>query len=137
MLDSVISGFAICEFEYEVMQKSKNCSAAKVLEIFDRIHGEADLGMELYQCTHLFENPGYYVSYGVSALAALEIYGGMQKDFSAAAAQYERMAQISPHSGEYKLRAALAKAGMSDIFAEDTLDAVANTLSERIAALTA
>lgn len=131
IIDSVVSGFAVGEFEYEVMQRGSKCKPKDVLEIYDRIHDECGLGIELYQISHLFEQPGYYVSYGVSALAALQIYTAMQQDFRAAAEQYERIAAIPSMSGEYSFREALEKAGFSDIFAEDCIEKVIAVLDDR------
>ncbi len=131
IIDSVVSGFAVGEFEYEVMQRGSRCKPKDVLEIYSRIQSECGLGIELYQISHLFEQPGYYISYGVSALAALEIYTVMQQDFRAAAGQYERIASFSSVSGEYSLRDALKEAGFSDIFSEGAVENVLAVLDDR------
>lgn len=135
IVDSVVSGFAIGEFEYEVMQRGEQCTADDVLSIYDRISGECGLEIELYQISHLFENPGYYVSYGASALAALEIYTAMQTDFRQGADLYQKIASISSFTGEYRLREALAEVGMTDIFSAECIPQMIGALENRIEAL--
>ena len=133
LLDSIIAGFAVGEFEYEVMKQLDSITAEQVLEIYSRIQAECNLNMEMYQINHLYEQPGYYVSYGVSALAALQIYTQMQTDgFDSAAALYEKIAQISAVSGEYEFGSALSKAGFKNIFSADYVDQTAKTLQDHI-----
>lgn len=135
MMDSLVSGFAVGEFEYDVMQHKDSYSAEDVVSVFQRIHDEANLGIELYQIMHLYEQPGYYISYGVSALAAMQIYSKAQTDFSAAVSQYEKIAETSSVDGSRLLMQALEEAGFDDLFAESTFEQILSVVRERISAL--
>lgn len=132
ILDSIVSGFAVGEFEYEVMQHVKDYESPDVVKIFDRIHDSCDLGIEMYQILHLFEHPGYYISYGVSALAALQIYTQMQKSVPDAVAQYEKIAETSSLNGKNQLLHALEHAGFDSIFDEAALEQMIATVQERV-----
>lgn len=134
-MESIISGFAIGEFEYTVMQQQDSLKPKDVLEIYDEIAETCDISLELYQVTHLFEQPGYYVSYGVSALPALQLYAMMQDDFDTALTVYEKISSISCLSGEYRFCSAMEACGMDDIFAPETLDDIVSVLTERIETL--
>lgn len=131
-MDSVISGFAVGEFEYRVMQDLENISPQDVCDIFDEIMEEAGLSSQLYQITHLYEQPGYYISYGVSALASMQIYAAMQEDFSQAIIMYTNISAISSKSGDYQFLEALASSGFDNIFDESSLEAVVESVSARL-----
>ncbi len=132
IMDSVISGFAVGEFEYRVMQDLEYISPQDVCDIFDEIMEEAGLSSQLYQITHLYEEPGYYISYGVSALASMQIYAAMQEDFSQAIIMYTNISAISSKSGDYQFSEALASSGFDNIFDESSLEAVVESVSARL-----
>jgi len=132
IMDAVISGFAVGEFEYEVMQNLDDYSATEVCTLFNSIHNTCDLGIELYQITHLYEQPGYYISYGVSALAALQVYALMQEDMDSAVEKYTRISSLSSAAGDYQIVSGLAECGFDDIFEEATLAHLCDVLAARI-----
>ena len=132
IMDSVISGFAVGEFEYRVMQDLEHVSPQDVCDIFDEIMEEAGLSTQLYQITHLFEQPGYYISYGVSALASMQIYAAMQEDFSQAIIMYTNIASLSSNSGDHPFSEALESSGFDNIFEESSLEAVVESVSARL-----
>lgn len=135
IVDSVIAGFAVGEFEYEVMKNFDEADETFVLETYQRIMDECDLGLELYQVTHLYEQPGYYISYGVSALAALQIYTEMQESFASGVQLYEKIASVSSVDGEHMLRNALSICGFDDIFASETFDRNIKAVFDRVDSL--
>ena len=135
LMDSLVSGFAVGEFEYEVMKNKESFSEDDVVTVFNRIHEDADLGIELYQILHLFEQPGYYISYGVSALAALQIYSKAQTDYSAAIEQYEKIAETSSLDGSHLLMQTLEDAGFDNLFEDSTFEQILSAVRERINAL--
>lgn len=122
ILDSVIAGFAVGEFEYRVMRAADTLTAQEVVDMFYEIADACDLGRDLYEITHLYEQPGYYISYGVSALAALQIYAVMQESPAEAQALYDRISAVPSVSTECHFRQTLADCGFSDIFDPATLD---------------
>ncbi|HAG13417.1 MAG TPA: hypothetical protein DCG49_06095 [Ruminococcus sp.] len=135
ILDSVISGLAIGEFEYEVMQQLDTITPDAVLALYRQIADECGLTVQLYQITHLFEQPGYYISYGISALPALDYYTILQEDEQKARALYDQISSLSSVSGEYRFCSAMQACGMRDYFAAHALDEIVSKLEERFAAL--
>ncbi len=137
MLDSVITGFSVGEFERDVMQHKDSYTAEDVQRIFGEYKDQTGFTLELYQVTHLYEQPGYYISYGVSALAALQIYTAMLQDFRKGTDLYEKIAEIPTFSGEYKLEKALRQCGFDDLFSADSIRSVAENLTARTQAIAA
>lgn len=121
LLESVVSGFAVGEFEYRVMRDYDQMTAEKVVALFEEIADECYLDYELYEISHLYEQPGYYISYGVSALAALQIYAKMQHSPEEAQEMYDALSAISSVTGEYTLCAALEECGFEDLFDADAM----------------
>lgn len=135
LVDSIISGFAIGEFEYRVMQQIDTITAEEVVELYSSIYDKVNLGRELYQISHLYEQPGYYISYGVSALPAMQLYTMIQDDRQNAIDTYGTLANISCVSGEYSFSAAMQECGFSDFFDSDSLDSVIALLEQRLQVL--
>ncbi len=116
MLDSVISGFIIGEFEYTVLKNIDTMTPEDVVKYFDEMMDLNGYDTELYYISHLFEQPGYYISYGVSALAALDIWKVSLEDYDKAVNMYEKIAQIKSNSGEFQFKSALKQCGFNDVF---------------------
>lgn len=135
LLDAVISGFSIGTFEAEIMEDPEQFSAEDVVQHYADVCTAVGVAPALYQVTHLYEQPGYYVSYGVSALPALQIYTMMQDDFDAAIVQYGKISEISSVSGEYRFQSAMQACGMPDYFAAGTVAQLADALDARISEL--
>ena len=132
LLDSIAAGFSVGEFENEAVGHKDSMSNEDLVALFDGYAEECNLGHELYEVSHLFEQPGYYVSYGVSALPALQLYTMMQEDHSKAAAVYDRLSSISCSSGEYSFNDAMAECGFESCFAPDMIGHSAELIRARI-----
>lgn len=132
IMDSVISGLAVGEFEYRVMDNIEAFTPEDVVECFHDLDEQYGIGLELYEITHLFEQPGYYVSYGVSALPAIEIYVLMQENHDLAVATYDTLSSISSCSGEIGFTEAVEMCNLRDPFAPDTLSYIADAINNRL-----
>ena len=132
LLDSIAAGFSVGEFENEAVDHKDSMSNEDLVALFDGYAEECNLGHELYEVSHLFEQPGYYVSYGVSALPALQLYTMMQEDHSKAAAVYDKLSSISCSSGEYSFNDAMAECGFDSCFAPDMIGRSAELIRARI-----
>lgn len=128
LLDSVISGFAVGEFEYRVMQQLETMTPSEATALFEEIMEECGVCLELYQVSHLFEQPGYYISYGVSALSALEMYVLSGTDHQKALAIYDTLSSYSCLSGESSYRDVMTQCGFTDYFAPMTIGSLAERL---------
>lgn len=129
MLDSVISGFLIGEFEYTVLSNIDTMTPEDVLECFDSLMDENGYDVELYYISHLFEQPGYYISYGVSALAAFDIWEASVTDYDKAVEMYENISQIKCNSDEFQFKSALAQCGFNDVLDENYINNLAAQLN--------
>ena len=92
---------------------------------------ECSVNLELYEVSHLYEQPGYYISYGVSALPALEMYTVVMQNPAEACAVYNDLSGYSCLSGEHAFRDVMQRCGFSDYF--DTASIM--HLSEKIQGL--
>lgn len=124
MLLNIEVSFLIGEFEYTVLQNRDTYTADDVLDCYKRIMGGYASDYPFYYIDHMFIYPGYYISYGVSALAALEILDDVFNDPQTAAEKYSRFAHISSSDPDVKLREALAENGFSDILTDEYIDRI-------------
>lgn len=73
-------------------------------------------------------NPVYYISYAISASAAVNIYAIAQEDYAAAITAYTAL--VEGVTAEDGFLGALAKAGLSNPFEEETFVNIAGVLSK-------
>lgn len=130
MLDSVISGFIIGEFEYTVLSNLENMSAEDIVQYYDTIMEDYAPDSSLYYIPHIFEQPGYYISYGVSALAAFNIWEASLTDNQKAVDMYESIAQLSCNSKAYQFKSALQYCGFDNVLSEEYIRDLAAKLQE-------
>lgn len=128
LLDSAISGFAVGEFEYQITQKLNDISPAETAALFATLMKDCGVNLEFYEVTHLFEQPGYYISYGVSALPAIEMYTIMQTAPDKAISVYDQMSRCSCLSGVYGFREVMQSCGFSDYFTSDEIGRLADCI---------
>lgn len=129
LMDSVICGFLVAEFEYTVLSNINTMSAEDVVNCFDKIFSVYSNEYDLYYISHIFESPGYYVSYGVSALAAFDIYNDVMYAPESALEKYEKMAHIPYNSKDYQFQSALKECGYSNVLSENYIKNLATQLS--------
>jgi len=130
LLDSVICGFFIGEFEYTVVKDLDNMTPQKVVDLFSELASEYQSLYSLNMIPHIYESPGYYISYATSSLAAFDIFEDLLKDKKKALEQYEKIARTSYNSGEYTFRMALKECGFSDVLSNDYISGLADKLEE-------
>lgn len=130
MLESVISGFFIGEFEYTVARDADKLTPEEVVERFNGLFEDFNYTYRLSDIKHMFADPGYYVSYGTSALAAFDLYNDIynHNDQEKAVRKYEELSSISASSDSYTFCAALKKAGFSDIMTEQYIKDLADII---------
>ncbi len=99
-LYSIVMGCMLDEFQ-RVVYSAENLTAEQVNDYFTQI--AAEYGIESYsksfatywmQVSHNFEQPFYYISYAVSAIAALQIYEMAEDDWDEAAAFYNDLVDL-------------------------------------------
>ena len=132
LMDAVVSGLCVGRFEAAVMEQADTLNPEDVLALYRRYCTSCGVALELYEITHLYEQPGYYVSYGVSALAALQLYVQLQTNPEAAIRSYEKLCECSAISGEYRFRQAMQECGMADVFAAGQVTALSQQLNARL-----
>lgn len=127
---AVITGFGVGEFEYTLLKNIDRYSPEDVVELWEEIAEDSMPGIELYMVNHMFESPGYYISYAVSALGAFDILLDCFDDYDKALEKYEKIARISYNDRSYAFRSAVAEAGIENVLDEDYITDLANELME-------
>lgn len=130
MLDSLISGFFIGEFEYTVARDAAKLTPEEVVDRFNGLFEDYDYTYRLSDMDYIFISPGYYVSYGTSALAAFDLYNDIYNlnDQEKAVRKYENFSSISATADNYTLCAALKEAGFSNIMTEQYIKELADII---------
>ncbi len=128
LADAVVSGFQVGEFEYRALEKAEELTPEEVLELYDEVMGDDAEGYPFYYMTHIFEAPGYYISYGVSALAALDMLDEVRSDPAAALEKYEKIAAVPANSKDCGFRNSLEECGFSDVLTEEYIEELAEEL---------
>ena len=131
MVFSVVDGALYDEFQQRVYAE-EDLTPQRVDEIFAQLYEE--YGYEPYDgyerewmgISHNFDSPFYYISYAVSALGALEIYGLCQEDLQAGVDQYLKVAAMDTEV--YYYSEALEEAGLRDVFQADSYAGLAEAL---------
>ena len=128
IMDYAISGCLIGEFEYKVLQNRDSLTPAEVVECYHEIMDDYYPDSHFYDISHIFEQPGYYISYGVSALAALDIINECYEDPQKALEQYNKIAHVKAFSPDTSFKAALSECGFSDVLSEGYIKELASTM---------
>lgn len=128
---AAITGFLIGEFEYNVVKNKDTYTPEDVLKCWEDIVGSHQ-PLKLYEINHVFECPGYYIGYGVSALAAFQIWEDGLYDPDEAVRKYENIAKISCNDKDYQFRSALEKAGFNDVLDKDYIKNLAEEIKDYI-----
>ncbi len=126
--DSIITGFLIGEFEYTALTRSDEMTADEVLELYCDVMGDYAEDFPFFYVSHMFESPGYYVSYGVSALAAMDIAEDCFSDPKQALERYEKIAAVPVNSKDVRFGAALEECGFSDVLSKEYIERLAEYL---------
>ena len=130
LCDAVTCGFMVGKFEYDLVSDAENLSPEDVVELFGEAASYYDGSLHLYEIEHLFESPGYYISYATSALASLELFDDVMNDKEKALEKYESIAKISCNSDEYTFREALKKCGFRDVLSKESITRTADMLKK-------
>ena len=132
VLSGIVDGCLYDEFQYEVYMNPQMTAQ----EITDRYRElAAEYGIELpgsmaYQwmeVPHTFHQPMYYISYAVSAAAALEIWEVSLEDRQAGIDTYLEFVDLGCNTG---IRTALGSCGLSNVLLEDTIRGIAESTAE-------
>lgn len=129
LLDSVISGYLVGEFEYKITERIDDITPEELVELFNDNMDYYDGAARLYMISHLFESPGYYISYSTSALAAFDLFDDAFNAPDKALERYEKFTRISCNSGEYSFRQALSECGFRDVISRDYISQLADEIS--------
>lgn len=119
LIVSVAAGFFANEFEYYVFKNADSITADDVLNKFRELRSEYEIyNVDLYRISHFIQQPGYYISYASSALAALDIWSVMEYDYEKAALMYTELSHYNYAAGNSFIEV-LEKCGFDDIFTNE------------------
>ena len=124
LLFAIESGFLVGEFEYTVLKNRDTYTPEDVIRCYNDIMGGYARDFPFYYIDHIFVYPGYYISYGVSALAALDLFDDVLNDPQTAIEKYSKLARIPANDQNVRLREALAENGFPDIFSDEYINSL-------------
>lgn len=142
MLYSVIDGCLYDEFQNAVFAADHDMTEEEVNQLFRRLSEEygyvyydtEDAAYDWVDVPHTFSSPMYYVSYGTSALAALDIWTIAQEDRQAGINKYMELTTYGLTTTYCEL---LEKCGLKSIFEEETIREIAQAVADYSSALAA
>lgn len=142
MLYSVIDGCLYDEFQNAVFAADHDMTEEEVNQLFRRLSEEYgytyydtdDVAYDWVDVPHTFSSPMYYVSYGTSALAALDIWTIAQEDRQAGIDKYMELTTYGLTTTYCEL---LEKCGLKSIFDEGTIQDIAQAVADYSSALAA
>lgn len=134
MISSVIDAALLSEWQ-EAVYSTENLTVEKCNSLFGQYCEKYGVD-SVYPCNkyggylwvivnHNFEAPMYYISYGVSAMAALQILEMCETDKASAIDKYMRLSSMGEYTG---FKSALAKCGFDNVFAESTFSETADSI---------
>lgn len=130
MAEVIVSSFLIGEFEYKALTMADEMKPQDVIDLYEDIMGEYAEGYPFYYVSHMFEQPGYYVSYGVSALAALDMLDDCINAPDKALEKYEKISKVPANDINSTFRSSLSKCGFEDVLTEKYIDKIAAELEQ-------
>ncbi len=135
MLYSVIDGCLYDEFQNAVFAADHEMTEEEVNQLFRRLSEEygyvyydtEDEAYDWVDVPHTFSSPMYYVSYGTSALAALDIWTIAMEDRQAGIDKYMELTTYGLTTTYCEL---LEKCGLKSIFEEGTIQEIAQAVAD-------
>ena len=119
LLVAVAGGFQGNEFENYVFDHADSMTPQDVVDKYHELAKKYKLyDVPFYQIAHFFQMPGYYISYAVSALAAIDLWSVMYRDYDKAVEMYTDLSHISIYDGT-GFTDGLKSAGFDDVLDED------------------
>ncbi len=134
MVESIIQACMIDEFEYWAFTCEEELTADKLNDKFYEIYktyypNEEDDPIVPYawgEITHVFETPFYYIAYGTSALAALDIFAMSIEDRQAGVDCYMNVTTYGWDTGYREL---IEDVSLPDIFDEGNIEDICVAVS--------
>ena len=138
MFFTILSATMIDEFQHKIYEKPSMTNEernALYAQLEREYFGEIDYlgltflenGLDWVDIHHLFEQPMYYIEYALSGVVALNFWQDSKEDWDKAFASYIQFVDIP---NDINLPDSLSIAGLDDLFAENTLKALAQNLSD-------
>ena len=132
LLVAIAGGFQGNEFESYVFEHADSMTPQDVVDKYHEMTEKYKLyKTPFYEISHFFQMPGYYISYSVSALAAIDLWSVMYRDFDRAAEMYTDISHVSLYDGT-GFTEALAACGFDDVFDEDFITNKIPELAENL-----
>lgn len=128
LLSSVAAGFIGNEFEDYVFDNAETLTPEDVVAKYSEISKKYKIyNASFYGIIHFFQFPGYYISYAVSALASLDLWDVMYRDFDQAVQMYTDISHVSMYDGTL-FSTALDASGFDDVISTEFIDDGINDL---------
>ncbi|MBO4899268.1 MAG: M2 family metallopeptidase [Lachnospiraceae bacterium] len=135
MMDSVIDACIYDEFQYLAYTYDGELTTDVLNEMFNDVAEKYGRGSDTdsaqyyfwVMIPHTFESPMYYISYGTSALAALDILAMSVEDRDAAIDCYMH---LTTYHGDEGFREVMEDVGLPDIFEEGVIEDISIAVAD-------
>lgn len=127
ILWGITSGSMVADFEMQVYQ-NPDMTASEVTELFNQLENKyigRNSSLAISKIIHIFEVPGYYISYAVSGAASCEIWNTSISDRQQAVSDY---IDVTKYASTIGIKETLSGAGMNDVFENETIQQIAQTI---------
>ncbi len=128
MIWAVLSGSLVSEFE-DFAHSEEDLTVEKLNAKMGELSSEYMLGLSDDWWTnvrHIYDQPFYYVSYALSAMASLSTLTVMEEDYRTAVDNYMELTTYGQST--YSFNKTLSESGYPDVFAQDTIREIANSV---------
>ncbi len=96
LIHTVAMSFLVNDIEQYVFENIDTVTPDQVIQKYNELKNEYQIVTTRFSSiNHIFEMPFYYISYGVSALAAFELWDEMNCDYDRAAEMYTEFSHIN------------------------------------------
>lgn len=137
ILSGLVDGCLYDEFQYEVytnpqmdIKEINKCYLRLAAEYgMDYLSYSDDSVYQWMEIPHTFSQPMYYVSYAVSAAAALELWDAALTDRENGIATYLQFVDLGCNTG---IRDALSECGLSNVLNEETIQEIAEMVVDEL-----
>lgn len=128
-ISAVYSAFMVGKFEYAVLKDANTLTPEEVLDLWDEIIGTTT-NAYIFDIPHIFEQPGYYISYAVSGLAALQIWEVQLTSPDKALEMYQKLVKFDPYSKSTKFKNILTSCGFENVLTQSYISSLSDALGD-------
>ncbi|MDO5560683.1 MAG: dockerin type I domain-containing protein [Oscillospiraceae bacterium] len=130
---AISGGFMVNEFENTIFSDADRLTPQDVIDVNNSIMSEYGnvYDVDFYQIPHLYMSPGYYISYAVSALAALDLLKTCNDgNFDKAVQMYTDISHCSTYNPQISFADSLSQCGFDNVLSDKYISDLVVSLND-------